>query len=760
MHVKMVGALIISMYLGKLLPMELPDTITVVSRDAREFVITKDIFSLSNTFLFLLPGGAQETRFHFREFNSDEFEEMLELMTPIAHLQQNGSKRYVKFQKAKEKLWFLSTKSLEELGGLMVIANFLDIDSLQQILAYFIARQLDPRLSAKDINDVFEKLNIAESENPKKYITKELELKQVSKNPLQKSDRLLFCNHESGTKRQEIKATILDEGDFSWRKLPMEVQLQMFEMYLLSQTNPTEVAKELLERIRTLTFTDLPIEVKEHIFLYLIKRDETIFQQFKQLSVLSQINRQTRTLFHPHCQAYKLAIAQQLVKSNKQQAEKIFLKLCSSDYPDIDAVKAFVTSGIDINIKDTLFGHTALIMAANNGHAGVVKLLLENGADINATSYAGITALICASSQEIVKLLVDNGANVYGGDNDSNTALIKACAQGHKNIVQLLLGMVCYDNYTELLLTLLILASQEGHTEVVKLLIDYGADVNGLNGNTALIAASYNGHKDVVQLLLRYGANVNAVNNHGDTALMFASNKGHKEVVTLLLDMGAHVNVISNSGETALTFASSGGHKDVVQLLLGYGAHVNVADSTGYTALMYASRSGKKEVVELLVDNGAKVCGEDNDSNTDLIKAYAQRHSISYDNYSVLLTSASREGNTEVVKLLLDKGGANVNEAYSNGYTVLMFAVWAGHKEVVKLLTNAGADVNAEDSNGRTALMYAAGNDHKEIVEHLINAGADVNAKDHMGNTAVSCASSAGYKEVVKLLRGRGACRY
>ncbi len=617
MHVKMVGALIISMYLGKLLPMELPDTITVVSRDAREFVITKDIFSLSNTFLFLLPGGAQETRFHFREFNSDEFEEMLELMAPIAHLQQNGSKRYVKFQKAKEKLWFLSTKSLEELAGLMVIANFLDIDSLQQLIAYFIALQLDPRLSAKDINDVFEKLNISESENPKKYITKELELKQVGKNPLQKSDRLLCCNHQSGTKRQEIKATILDEGDFSWRKLPVEVQLQMFEMYLLSQTNPTVTAKELLERIRTLTFTDLPIEVKEHIFLYLIKRDETIFQQFKKLSVLSQINRQTCTLLHPHCQAYKLAIAQQLVKSNKQQAEKIFLKLCSSDYPDIDAVKAFLTSGIDTNIKDTTFGHTAVMMAANNGHAGVVKLLLDNGADINATSYDGITALICASSQEIVKLLVDNGANVCGPYNDSATALIKACAQGHKNIVQLLLGVdvnvLSYDNYT----ALLILASQEGHTEVVKLLLDKGADVNARrkNRDTALHHASRNGHQGVVEVLLDHGADVNAKSynkrshyqrNSGDTALHYASRNGDKEVVKLLLDKGADVNAksynhaLGNNGDTALIIASIKGHKEVVKLLLDKGADVGVTSNNGGNARSLALMNGHKEVEKLL----------------------------------------------------------------------------------------------------------------------------------------------------------------
>ncbi len=577
MHVKMVGALIISMYLGKLLPMELPDTITVVSRDAREFVITKDIFSLSNTFLFLLPDGAQETRFHFREFNSDEFEEMLELMAPIAHLQQNGSKRYVKFQKAKEKLWFLSTKSLEELGGLMVIANFLDIDSLQQLLAYFIVRQLDPRLSAKDINDVFEKLNIAESENPKKYITKELELKQVSKNPFQKSDRLLFCNQAPGTKRQEIKATILDEGDFSWRKLPVEVQLQMLETYLLSQTNPTEVAKELLERIRTLTFTDLPIEVKEHIFLYLIKRDETIFQQFKQLSVLSQINGQTRTLLHTHREALKLDI-QQLVKSNKPQAEKIFLELCSSDYSDIDAVKAFVTLGIDINIKNDK-GIPALMLASQGGRTEVVKLLLDKGAKVNVADNNGDTALIFASrggNKEIVELLLDRGVDINAVDNNGYTALNWAFKQGHKEIERLLYRLLL-DRQQEKLIddAALVKASQEGRTEEVKLLLDKGVDVNAKDAwsRTPLMIASINGNKELVKLLLDKGAKVNALDENGYTALIFASMNGHKEVVKLLLDKGANVNAASRLGYSAWTFAYERGYREIVEFLLASSAH-------------------------------------------------------------------------------------------------------------------------------------------------------------------------------------------
>ncbi len=579
MHVKMVAALIIAMYLGKLLPMELPDTITVVSRDAQEFVINKDIFSLSNTFLFLLAGGAQETLFHFREFNSDEFEEVLELMATIAHLRQNGSKRYVKFQKAKEKLWFLSTKSLEELGGLMVIANFLDIDSLQQLIAYFIAWQLDPRLGAKDINDVFEKLNISESENPKKYITKELELKQVSKNPFQKSDRLLCCNHASSTKRQEIRATILGEGDFSWRKLPVEAQLQMLETYLLSQTNPTMAAKELLERIRTVTFTDLPIEVKEQIFLYLIKRDETIFQQFKQLILLSQINRQTCTLLHTHCQALKLDIPQQVVKSNNLQAEITFLELFNSPYINIDEVKAFVTSGIDIN-KKTTFGYTALMLASRwdyNIFKEIVKLLLANGADVNALSNDGYTALMLASREgrtEIVKLLLDKGAEVDAKDG----------------------------------LTALMLASQSGRTEIVKLLLDKGAkvNVNAKDGLTVLMHASQSSHTEIVRLLLDKDAEVNARDTREQTALMHASNYGHLEIVKLLLASSADVNARRDDGYTALMLASQEGRTEIVKLLLDRGAKVNAKDIFGQTALSLTYNSqGREEIIALLLDSGA-----------------------------------------------------------------------------------------------------------------------------------------------------------
>ncbi len=360
MNVK-IAILMVFMCLGKLVSMDLPDTISLESKDKQEFVISKDIFSISGTLLDMLNFAPQgKTHFRFPELHSVELEEMLRLMAQIASLRQKDSK--ITFQKAIDKLAFLSKKTPEELCKLISIANFLDIDSLQELIAYFIAQQLDPKLSTNDLNEIINGLMIPSSENAIKYIKREL--KRFSKNPLQRSDMLLCIDPK---KRQEIDEEVLDEGDFSWRKLGLEVQQQMLEAYLLSQDDPTAIAKQLLERIRTLTFGELPSEVKEHIFLFSVMPDESVFKRFKQLAVLSQINHQARTLLQTHCESNKATIAEHLIKSNKQKADEILLKLCGSEHPDIDVVKALIAFGSDINIRDES-EKTLLMLASINGH--------------------------------------------------------------------------------------------------------------------------------------------------------------------------------------------------------------------------------------------------------------------------------------------------------------------------------------------------------------------------------------------------------
>ena len=109
--------------------------------------------------------------------------------------------------------------------------------------------------------------------------------------------------------------------------------------------------------------------------------------------------------------------------------------------------------------------------------------------------------------------------------------------------------------------TALMLASSEGHLEMVKLLVENGADYTN-----ALRLASREGHLEIVKLLIENGANINAKDNDGETALMRASYNGHLEVVKYLIENGADVNIKDNYyGITALDFARDEEIKEVLR---------------------------------------------------------------------------------------------------------------------------------------------------------------------------------------------------
>ena len=256
-------------------------------------------------------------------------------------------------------------------------------------------------------------------------------------------------------------------------------------------------------------------------------------------------------------------------------------------------------------------------------------------------------------------------------------------------------------------ITSLMMASQDGHEEIVKLLLDIGAGVNQTtqSGNTALILASQNGHEETVKLLLDKGALVNQTTQNGSTALLRASHNGHKDTVTLLLNKEANVNQVGQNGNTALILASQNGHKDTVKFLLNKEANVNQVDQDGYTALILASQNGHKDTVKLLLDKEADVHQTTQNGNTALILA-------------------SHSGHKGTVEFLLDKG-AGANQNNQDGNTALILASHNGHKDTVTLLLDKGGDVNQVGQNGNTALILASHNGHKEIVTLLLKKGAN-----------------------------------
>ena len=99
-------------------------------------------------------------------------------------------------------------------------------------------------------------------------------------------------------------------------------------------------------------------------------------------------------------------------------------------------------------------------------------------------------------------------------------------------------------------------------------------NIADLLGNTPLMYASEKGHTEIVRLLLQRGAGVNAKTKFDGykTALSKASEKGHTEIVRMLIEKGADVNIKSNDGNTALQYAIKQGHTEIEQLLIHHGA--------------------------------------------------------------------------------------------------------------------------------------------------------------------------------------------
>ena len=123
------------------------------------------------------------------------------------------------------------------------------------------------------------------------------------------------------------------------------------------------------------------------------------------------------------------------------------------------------------------------------------------------------------------------------------------------------------------------------------------------------------------------GVNVNSADEEQRTALLFAAFNGHTLVVKLLLDSGALLSQRDGVGRTALMFAATGDNAEAVELLLEAGAEVNAVDTgEGFTALMHAAAEGHANVVKVLLKHNADPALRDKDGDSARDFATRNRH--------------------------------------------------------------------------------------------------------------------------------------
>jgi ankyrin repeat protein len=275
-----------------------------------------------------------------------------------------------------------------------------------------------------------------------------------------------------------------------------------------------------------------------------------------------------------------------MVSTQTPSANSRFYQAIRQD--DLPALQALVNSeGVDA--KDAQ-GQTPLMLAAAFGSPEALRLLIANGADVNATSNSGVTALHWAvTSVTKTRMLLDANADVRARSQLGRTPLIVA-------------------------------ASATGTADVVRLLISKGAEVNvaDTTGVTPLIAAANVDDLDVAKILLARGADAHASARTGppSTPLMGAAINGDAQLVRELLLRKPDLTVVSadrasnvKNGPvrfghlTALHAAITGGNPDVVELLLKAGAPVDALDIRGMTPLMWAVATDRAQprIVRLLL---------------------------------------------------------------------------------------------------------------------------------------------------------------
>lgn len=241
-----------------------------------------------------------------------------------------------------------------------------------------------------------------------------------------------------------------------------------------------------------------------------------------------------------------------------------------------------------------------LLEAAATGDADGVGRVVKYGADLNAKDDFDDTALHQASANghiEVVKVLLDNRVKVMARNHEGDTPLKLAIESGQRDVVELFIERGIGIN-----------GSNAGDV-----LFEKGAEINEKDkdeigvGETLLHWAAQSGHSQVVGLLLRRGAGVNAKDACDRTPLHEAARRGYKEVVEILVARGADVNAKDDEDEehTPLHEAASEGHTDVVAILLANGAKVSVIDAWGDTPLSTAIEIGHDGVAELLRQHGA-----------------------------------------------------------------------------------------------------------------------------------------------------------
>ena len=347
----------------------------------------------------------------------------------------------------------------------------------------------------------------------------------------------------------------------------------------------------------------------------------------------------------------------------------------AADRGDTAFVMDHLNRGMGVDVGNSI-NTTALMMAVRGCHLELIRILLDHGADLSPENSLGCTAITYA---------------VIGSRSWSGYWHIP---QPDTRPLELLLAAGGRYRLREAVLL--------NDVRLARARLDEGADVDTGQGTyygPLLKVAAELGYLEIVKLLLDRGADIEAMDDLGQRPLLSAARLGRIDVVRLLLARGAEINAVDWSGQSALSNSAVEGHDKLFDLLMSRGAQRGIVD---------ALVRNEVELLESMLDKRLR-CESDVDWLTD-------------GRVRLAMLAAGR-GNMAVVRLLLDRGAHHI-QIGRDDRTLLAEAASHGHPDVAQLLIDRGADLHAVGTDEMTPLAWAVRNSHAEVARVLKMAGA------------------------------------
>ena len=288
--------------------------------------------------------------------------------------------------------------------------------------------------------------------------------------------------------------------------------------------------------------------------------------------------------------------------------------------------------------------YTALQTAIIKNNYDIFKYLLDHGANSESLkpnqeeSYPLFDSVNKKIDVRIRNYLLQNGFQIYKNkiilikekptstsslnlksnlkiDSNNNLKLLLSACQNED--LQQIKDLVNISNSTKVDINALdsygryplLISCRKGNLNIIKYLIEHGADpnVHNINDYTSIMAACHYGHLDVVKLLMEYGANLHLVNKLGDSALFISYKYGHYDITKYLLDSGIDINTRGKYGTSLLMKACERCHYKFVKYLVSKGANVNHQNDIKDTPLIYACEQNNLRIIKFLVKHGASI---------------------------------------------------------------------------------------------------------------------------------------------------------